>query len=100
MISLKNGRPLFGFYVRKEPKKRGTRKLIEGNLEKGEKVVVVDDVTTKGSSVIKAINAIRDFGCEVVKVISIVDREAGARENFRNIGVDFESLFTKSDFGL
>ena len=100
VVSLEEYRPLQGFYVRKEPKRRGTKNFIEGNLREGEKVIVLEDVITEGRSSIRAIEAIRNFGCEVVKVISVVDREAGARENLKAVGVDFESLFTKSDFGL
>ena len=100
MKSWRENKPLYGFFVRKEPKKRGTNKIIEGNLKKGEKVIIIDDVTTTGGSVLKAIEEVKKFGCEVVKVLSIVDRESGARQRFKNINVEFDTLFTKSDFPI
>jgi len=100
MVSWEEKKPLYGFYVRKEQKKRGTRKTIEGNIEPGEKVIIVDDVVTQGKSVLKAIEEVRKMGCEVVKVVSVIDREEGARENLKNVGIDLDALFTKSDFGL
>src|SRR5207248_7260646 len=62
-----NGREVEGFWVRDEQKAHGTRKLIEGALRPGSRVVVVDDVITKGGSSLKAVQAVRDFGCEVVQ---------------------------------
>ncbi|MGQ9722947.1 MAG: orotate phosphoribosyltransferase [Candidatus Jordarchaeum sp.] len=100
LISWKSSRPLYGFFVRKEPKKRGTRKTIEGNLKEGEKVIIVDDVTTKGGSVIKAIKEVQNLNCKVAKVLSVVDRESGAHENLKQMGVAFDALFKKSEFGV
>lgn len=93
------GRKLKTFYVRKEKKERGTKQQIEGcTLEKGNKVVIVDDVTTKGGAVIDAINAVRKEGCEVAMVLSIVDRLQGAQENLDKEGVALDSIFTRKDF--
>ena len=93
-----------GFMVRKEPKGRGGRKTnnppgIEGSsLSGGGKIVIVEDVTTTGGSAIKAVQRIHnDTDCEVIGVISIVDREEGAREAFAGAGITFESLMTRSD---
>ena len=93
-----------GFMVRKEPKGRGGRKTnnppgIEGSsLSGGGKIVIVEDVTTTGGSAIKAVQRIHnDTDCEVIGVISIVDREEGAREAFAAAGINFESLMTRSD---
>lgn len=93
-----------GFMIRKEAKGRGGRKTynppgIEGaSLIKGGKVVVVEDVTTTGGSAIKAIKRIHDdTPCEVIAVISIVDREEGAETAFASAGIHFESLLTSSD---
>ena len=82
------GKPLKGFLVRKEEKQHGTGKLVEGNLEKGDKVIVVEDVVTTGDSVIKALNAIQDLGAEVQMVLVIVDREEGGVEKFKEAGVE------------
>lgn len=93
-----------GFMVRKEPKGRGGRKTnnppgIEGSsLSGGGNIVIVEDVTTTGGSAIKAVQRIHnDTDCEVIGVISIVDREEGAKEAFAAAGINFESLMTRSD---
>lgn len=96
------GAPLQAFFVRKQAKDHGTQSLIEG-LAKGETiagktVVVVEDVTTTGQSSIKAIEAIRAEGGVVAKVITIVDRQEGADQSFKDAGVPFEPLLTRADF--
>jgi orotate phosphoribosyltransferase len=89
------------FYVRKEPKKHGTQKLIEGGpLEKGSRVVIVDDVTTKGKSVLLAVKAVRDLGCSVNKVVTVLDRLQGARENLAKEGIELVALFTRDNFSV
>jgi len=95
------GRYIPGFFVRKEVKAHGTRKLIEGIVEgelRGKSVVILDDVTTEGRSAMQAVTAARNAGAEIVMVLSIVDREAGAGEFFRKTGVPFEQLFRASEF--
>jgi orotate phosphoribosyltransferase len=95
------GRKVEGFWVRDEVKKHGTQKLVEGNLQAGTRVVIVDDVVTKGSSVVKAVAAVRDRGCEVVTVLTLVDRLAGAGELFRELGIrDYRPIFTIRDLGV
>ena len=96
--------PRRGFMVRKEPKGRGGRKTnnppgIEGSsLSKGGKIVIVEDVTTTGGSAIKAVERIHNAtNCEVVAVISIVDRQEGAVESFAAAGIKFESIMNRSD---
>lgn len=91
-------RPLRSFFVRKEAKGHGRKELIGGNLEENSDVVLFDDVTTTGGSVLKAVKAVRDMGCRVSKVISIVDRLEGAGENLAAQGVELISLFTRNDF--
>jgi len=92
------GQPVNAFYVRKEPKDHGTDKLIEGPLAAGARVAVVEDVTTKGNSALKAATAARKEGCEVVRVVTIVDRLEGARANLEANGLELTSLFTRDDF--
>lgn len=102
-VALKSGergRPIPGFFVRKEPKGRGTNKLIEGNLEPGWRVVVVEDVTTEGNSALKAVQAVRAEGCEVARVVTVVDRLQGARENLAKEGIELVALFTRDDFSV
>jgi orotate phosphoribosyltransferase len=96
-----HGRPVEGFWVRAEAKGHGTKKLVEGGLKPGSRVVVLDDVITKGESALKAVEAVREMGCEVVLVLALVDRLAGAADLFRRHGVaDYQSVFTIRDFGV
>jgi orotate phosphoribosyltransferase len=82
------------FVVRKEPKKHGLRKLIEGSLQEGMRVVIVDDVITTGGSVLQAIDCVRDMGCTVDLVIALLDREQEGRENIEGAGCEFRALYT------
>lgn len=91
-------KPLRGFFVRKEVKGHGTDRRIDGLLERGSKAVIFEDVTTTGGSAMQAVDQARQFGCIVVKVISVIDRLEGAEENFRAAGIKFEALFTWRDF--
>jgi orotate phosphoribosyltransferase len=86
------GRPIRGFYVRDEMKTHGMMKLIEGFIEDGSNVIILDDVTTAGESVMKAVEEVRARHCNVVKVVSIVDRSEGARDRFRREGLEFVSV--------
>ena len=96
-----HGRPMEGFWVRDEVKQHGRQQLIEGNLKGGARVAVVDDVITQGGSVVKAVNAVRAIGCEVVLVTALVDRLAGAEELFRANGInDYRPVFTIRDLGV
>jgi orotate phosphoribosyltransferase len=90
--------PISGFCVREETKKHGTQRLIEGLIKDGAEVIIVDDVTTKGESVMKAVGAVRERQCRVLKVITVVDRIEGAAETFRREGLDFVPLYTTRDF--
>lgn len=97
--SFERKRPLQGFYVHKEQKQRGTRKMIEGApLRKGDRVVIVDDVTTTAGSSIRAIEEVEKLGCTVVKVITVVDRGQGAAENLARKKLELDSLFSREDF--
>lgn len=91
-------RPIPGFFVRKEAKAHGTRKLIDGNFKDGDVAVILDDVTTSGGSVLKAVNAVRMRGGLVSKVITVVDRLEGAQANLKDKDIELIALFTKADF--
>ena len=91
-------RPLPGFYVRKEQKERGAERLIDGNLEPGARAVVFEDVTTKGGSSFRAVEAARQAGATVTRVIAIVDRCEGAEDFLRARGVELTALLTSADF--
>lgn len=99
------GRDIEGFYVRKQVKSHGERKRgvsnkINGNLKSDSDVVIVDDVTTTGGSIMDAIIEVKQAGCKVVKVITIVDREQGAKEKLAKEGIELDALFTAKEFGL
>jgi orotate phosphoribosyltransferase len=97
-----HGRRMEGFWVRDKVKDHGTTKLIEGAaFPPGARVVVLDDVITKGSSALKAVEAVRAAGCEVVQVLALVDRLEGGEERLRSAGVkDYRAVFTIRDFGV
>ena len=94
-LSLATGVPYV--MIRKEKKDHGTGKLIEGDLEAGDKVLVVEDVITTAGSSIKAIETLRASGTVVTDVISVIDREGGGRENLEDAGVAFHPLVKASD---
>lgn len=85
-----------GFIVRKKTKEHGTQQKIEGIIEPGWNVVIVEDVATTGASALQAIEAVEEIGANVVKVISVVDREEGAAEALKDYG--FEPILKKSEF--
>jgi orotate phosphoribosyltransferase len=91
-VSLATGIPML--MIRKARKDYGTSNLIEGDLIEGERVVVLEDVTTTGNSLADAIKAIEENGGKVQKAFVIVDREEGALESFKEKGIDFEPLVT------
>jgi len=92
--------PLKGFMVRKEPKGHGMGRQVEGPVEPGQQVVIVEDVITSGGSALQAVEAAQAFGLKVTKVIGIIDRLAGGEEAFQAAGLPLETLFTVRDFGI
>ena len=94
------GLPLKGFMVRKEPKDHGTKKYVEGPVEPGQRVVIVEDVTTPGGSSLLAIDRVHEFGLVVERVVTVIDRLAGAKDAFAARGIPLESLVTIRDLGL
>ncbi|MDH7597378.1 MAG: orotate phosphoribosyltransferase [Methanothrix sp.] len=95
------GRNLCGLIVRKEPKKHGKRRFIEGPaLEPGARVAVVDDVVTTGRSLLRSIEHIEEAGYRPVQALAVLDRMEGGREALRDAGFELESLFTRDDLGI
>ncbi len=94
-LSLETGIPYV--MVRKEKKDHGTGKLIEGTLDKGEKVLVVEDVITSAGSSIKSIGILREAGAVIDNVFSVIDREAGGPEALKEIDVELIPLVKASD---
>lgn len=94
----RQGRSLSPLIVRKEPKKHGTQKWIEGKMDDVKNVAVIDDVITTGGSTVTAIERMRESGLTVVVALVLIDREEGGRENIEKEGLEVISLFRKSDF--
>src|SRR6476659_8757671 len=100
VISAQAGAPIHGFLVRKAEKAHGMGRRVEGFQEKGARVVIVDDVCTTGSSTIQAIEAVREFGFEVVGTMCLVEREeAGGRPSVEQAAAPapFVSIFKAAD---
>ena len=83
--------------IRKEKRQHGTSKQIEGEDVKGKKVLLIEDVTTSGGSVVKSIQILRENKAIVDEVIAIVDRENGAEEKLQKIDISFLPLISVSD---
>jgi orotate phosphoribosyltransferase len=96
--SLETGLPCV--FVRVKKKDYGTAKQVEGELKKGERVVIVEDVATTGGAALEAAAALRASGAEVIAIIATIDRQEGARENVEKAGIGFDALFTKRDLGI
>jgi orotate phosphoribosyltransferase len=92
--------PLDAFVVRKATKQHGMQRLIEGPDITGRRVLVVEDTSTTGSSVLAAVLAARDAGATVIGVVTVVDRDTGAREAIEAAGVPYRALLGLADLGL
>ena len=86
--------------VRNAKKDYGTSKPIEGTIEEGDVVLLVEDVVTSGGQLIEATKALRAAGAEVERVVAVIDRQEGAREAIEADGLVFDSLLTKGDLGI
>jgi len=95
-----DGFDLRGFMVRKEPKDHGTKRSIEGPVAPGEKVVIVEDVTTTGGSSLLAIDRAIEFGLVVERVVTVIDRLAGATATLAARGIPLDALVTIRDLGI
>ena len=100
MCAREAGITLSATMIRKEPKKHGTSRFIEGveNFKPGARFLVVEDVVTTGGSAKKAVEILRSEGYQPTHVLTIVDREAGGAEEFQKLGLSFHSLFKVSEF--
>jgi len=93
-----HGKEIKSFWIRKEAKGHGLQKWIEGDVKEGDRVVIVDDVITTGTSTIDAMRRAREGGLIVVKAMVLVDREEErGKQNIEMGGVKVEALFTVSD---
>jgi orotate phosphoribosyltransferase len=90
--------PVNAFFVRKGVKDHGAAQLIDGHFQPDAEVLIVDDVVTTGGSAIQAAEVVRARGCHVSKVLAIVDRQEGGRENLADHGFELISLLERRDF--
>lgn len=95
-VALQSGIPML--MIRKAQKDYGTSKLIEGDLKQGDNVIVVEDVTTTGKSLLKTVRAVKDNGGKIKRTFVIVDREEGAVEGLEKEGLQLEPIVSISDF--
>ena len=96
--SMASGKPFV--IVRNQKKDYGTSKLVEGILEAGDTVMIVEDVLTTGGQVLEAVKSLEQAGAKVDKIVAVIDRMEGARENIEKAGVKLEALFTVKELGI
>lgn len=89
-LAIETVKPLI--YVRSKPKDYGTSKSVEGQIAKGMKVVMIDDVATTGGSVVNAIKSLRESDIVIEDAYVIVNRMEGAEEILKELGVKMHSL--------
>ncbi|HEX2647070.1 MAG TPA: phosphoribosyltransferase family protein, partial [Candidatus Dormibacteraeota bacterium] len=97
-VSMETGLPLV--LVRKEPKGYGTAKQLEGRLEAGERVTVIEDVVTTGGDSLRSVQVLRDAGLDVIHLVVVLDRGEGGEDNIREAGIPYSPLFRISDLEL
>jgi len=96
--SMASGKPFV--IVRNTKKDYGTGKPYEGKLSDADSVLLVEDIATTGGQVLEAAKLVQEIGGKVERIVAVVDRQEGARENVEGAGFTFESLFTKADLGI
>lgn len=101
-VSFHRGRPVHSFIVRKEPKGHGTGAYIEGlkNLPIGASVCIIEDTTTTGGSLLKAVERAEAAGLKVVQCITLLDREEGAAEALHARGYQLTALVRRSELEI
>jgi orotate phosphoribosyltransferase len=97
LISYQKKKPIKSFVVRKDAKNHGTKSGIEGNITSGERVAIIDDVITTGGSTITAIEVAQEAGLKIDRVIAIVDREEGGRENIKKYVDRVDAVLTRTE---
>ena len=96
--AMASGKPFV--IVRNARKDYGTGRQFEGKLEPGERVLLVEDVVTTAGQIIEAARTLQDAGAVVERLVTVIDRQEGGRENVEAAGLTFEALFTVSDLGV
>jgi len=97
VISYQQGKPIKAFIVRKDVKDHGTKSALEGGVQAGERVVILDDVITTGGSTITAIEKAKEVGLVIDRVIALIDREEGGRENIMAHIPRVDAVVTRSE---
>lgn len=92
-----NGRPIKAFSIRKTQKDHGIIRWVEGDVQKNERVAIVDDVATTGGSTVTAIERARAEGLEVVTAVVLVDRQEGGLDNIRRHVSDVSGIVTRDE---
>jgi len=95
-----DGVVLDAFVVRKSVKEHGMQRRIEGMEVRGQRVLAVEDTSTTGGSVLEAVAALREAGANVIGVVTVVDRDTGAREAIEKEGLEYRFVLGKDDLGL
>jgi orotate phosphoribosyltransferase len=96
--AMATGKPCI--YVRNQKKDYGTAKQVEGILNPGDRVLIVEDVLTTGGQVLEAAKTLESLGAKIVKIVATIDREEGARAAIEGAGYNFDALFTTTDLGV
>ncbi|MBK8269297.1 MAG: orotate phosphoribosyltransferase [Planctomycetes bacterium] len=96
--SMASGKPFV--IVRNAKKDYGTTKMFEGAIEKGDRVLLVEDIATTGGQVLEAAKVLSDAGAVVQRIVAVVDRAEGAADNIRKAGHEFAALFTGKDLRI
>lgn len=91
---------LLGFFVRKEVKKHGLGRQIEGGFAEGQTVALLEDTTTTGGSTLEAMEIVKRAGGKVARVLCLVDRGEGASEKFAEQGIELEAIFGRKDLSV
>jgi orotate phosphoribosyltransferase len=94
-LSLKTGIPFL--MIRREKKDHGTGKMIEGSIESGDRVIVIEDVVTSARSAAEAVTLLRESGAIVDFVVAVVDREEGGRDYLKSMNIELISLLSSND---
>ncbi|MBT3217978.1 MAG: orotate phosphoribosyltransferase [Proteobacteria bacterium] len=98
-VSHHRQRPIFAFLIRKEAKGHGVERFVVGmgNLQAGNRVAIVEDTTTTGQSLLRAVERAEEAGLEVVQCLTVVDREDGAAKTIADAGYTLETITTRTE---
>jgi orotate phosphoribosyltransferase len=96
--AMASGKPCI--FVRNQKKDYGTANQIEGVLNAGETVLIVEDVLTTGGQVLEAAKSLETLGAKIDRIVAVIDRQEGARQNIEQAGYRFDALFTTQDLGV